>query len=70
MSVGLISSELDAIGVKYHFRRMPFYIEIPRVPESLIPRWYTINHPMNEEEKLLINDLGMYMQHSFLVIAP
>ena len=70
MSVGLISSELDAIGVKYQFRRMPFYIEIPRVPESLIPRWHTINHPVNEGEKLLINDLGMYMQHSFLVIAP
>lgn len=70
MSVGLISSELDAIGVKYHFRRMPFYIEIPRVPESLIPRWHTINHPVNEGEKLLINDLGMYMEQSFLVIAP
>jgi SAM-dependent methyltransferase len=70
MSVGLVSSELDALGVKYHFRRMPFYKEIPRVPESLIPRWYTINHPINEGEKLLINDLGMYMQHSFLVIAP
>lgn len=70
ISVGQIQSTLNDLGINHFFRKMPFIKDIPRLPDSNIPRWYTVNHPIKQGEKWIVNDIGMYMEHTFLVVTP
>lgn len=70
ISAGYVQSILNDLGISHSFRKMPFEKNIPRVPNSTIPRWYTVNHPINPGEKWIVNDIGIYMEHNFLIITP
>jgi SAM-dependent methyltransferase len=60
------STLISKLGLTHHFVDMPFNLDIPRRDDMSTPRWFTSKTETGE--RLLMNDLGMYMKHKFLVI--
>lgn len=58
-------THLGTLGVESWFVEMPFTMDLSADPSPEAPRWSTLKTAAGE--RLLVNELGMFMRHRFLV---